>query len=134
MLHRNVLVLHLLRQLFRGGKDLVHFLRDVDFVRFPAGAGDFWKLFDDRLQRLEQGVGIDVHLRQQLGDQPLRLGDQDAGQMRRFDLQVTVLDCQILCCLDGFQRFLRAFLHIHKESLRLSGLVLLELALFAFEC
>ena len=114
VLHGNILVLHFFGQLFSGGEDFVHFLGDIDLVRLPAGAGHFGELLHRALQRLQQGAGVNIHFGKKLRNQPVGLRNEDTGQMGCVNLQVAVLNGQILCGFDGFQGFLRTFLHIHK--------------------
>ena len=114
MLDAYIVVLHGLG--FAGGsaQHLIGGLRDIDLVGVTAGAGDpgqSRKLFGHGGSK---AAGVNIQLLQQLRDQALLLRSQGVQQMFRLQSVVLVLHSQLLGSLQGFQRFLRILIGIHK--------------------
>ena len=121
VLHGDILVLHPRRRRFRGVQGLVHVRGDVDLPRLPASAVDLGKLVNLRLDGGSEAVRVRAHGGEKLGNQPLIVVQQGAEQMGLLDLLVPVGNGQFLGALDGGQRLLCQFVHIHQENLPCSA-------------
>ena len=115
MLHRNIVVLHGVGGFFGGIQHLIHICGNVDFTGFPAGAGNMGELVQQFFGLFGQGLYITVHLQQKLGNQSVFLGEQGVKEMLFLQLHILALDGQLLCRLDGLQRFLCEFLSVHDN-------------------
>ena len=127
MLHGHILVLHGLRLLLRRIERGLHVGADVKAVHCLtcSYAGDLPQLsFRRRFQTLHRNV----HLFQQLGNQTALLLQQRQKQMHLLHLLMGILNRQLLCALDGFNRFLGIVIEVHLLYLPFA------LALSSFEC
>ena len=117
MLHTDVFVLHGLGFPGGGAQDFIRCLRDIDLVRVTAGAGHPGQ--GRQLFGHSSGKAARVHIQllQKLRDQALLLRSQGVQQMFRLQSVVLVLHSQLLGSLQGFQRFLRILIGIHRIDL-----------------
>ena len=114
---RNIFVLHRIRNLFRFGKHHIDILCDINFSCLSSRTGDAGHLVNLLFDRLHKCLRVLAHLFKQLGNQALINFQQRIQQMLLLDLHIVVFQCQIVCKLDGLQRFLGEFLCIHSRSL-----------------
>ena len=116
MLHREELVLHLIRHLVRLGQGAVHITGDIHLARVPARAADLGQALNLRLDGgLETGrIGADAG--DQLRDQAAFLIQQCIQKVCLFNLRVAVFQRQGLGRLNGLLRFLCKVFLVHSST------------------
>ena len=113
MLHRDVLVFHLARGLFRRREGAVGIGGNINFFRVAAAAGHVGQLCHLGPGRVGHPRAVHAHLFQQLGDQPLAVGAERPQQVALLQLLVLVFDRQALGALQRLLGFLRQSVQIH---------------------
>ena len=117
MLDADELILHGFGLPGGGAQDFIGGLGDIDLVGVAARAGHPGQAGQLFGHGGGEAAGVDVHLLEQLGDQPVLLAGD--GQQQVFGLQgvVLVLDGQLLRGLDGLDRLLGILVCVHMLSL-----------------
>src|SRR5205807_2580152 len=97
MLSRDVLILHLLGALLRGGEDLRQTRTEV-----LLSSLDFRKPADGRFAIVLHNLNVGAQLAQQRSHNAFRLFEHRAEKMLRFDLLILIALCEFNRGLDGF--------------------------------
>ena len=103
---------YLLGLLLRRGKRGVHVGADIEAIRLPA------HFHPGQLVHFRPGGGLQtlhrhIHFPQQLRNQSALLLQQCQKQMHLFHLLMGILNRQLLCALDDFNRFLGIVIEVH---------------------
>ena len=116
VLHGNIFVGHIFRQFFGSSQRLFQIRRHSRLA-----AADPGHPLHFIFHRLGQAVHVHFHFLQKLRNEAILLLQQSQQQMLLIQQRVAVFDGAGLGILDGFQRFLCKFLHIHNPFTFLSS-------------